>query len=154
MRRQKQRNYGYYSVSDEATGNGKYIHKEDNMALFVRDQVVQIYSVREATGKDGKERSYANIGFLSSSRVQGTDDYSNDEALYVSGLVKGKAALEFLKAVEPKSLALVTLKVYSYSTEKEGKKIQNTAWDILKAEPFVSKGKEEPKFQEDPDLPQ
>lgn len=124
------------------------------MALFIRDQISQVYGLREVKGKDNKERVYANLGFLSSSKVQGTEDYAKDEPLYISALVKGKSAIELLKKTEAKSLISTTVKVYTYSVEKNGVKEQRTAWEILTAIPYIPKAKKEepePTFQDVPD---
>jgi hypothetical protein len=126
------------------------------MALFLRDQVAQFYGVRVVKGKDSKERVYADIGFLSSSKVKGTDDYAADEPLYVSVLVKGQEAQKAVNAAETKSLLSITAKIYSYSVEKNGKKERREGWEILTAAPFIPQKKEaaaaEPSFSSEKEL--
>jgi hypothetical protein len=125
------------------------------MAYFIRDAVVQYYSVRVVRSKDSKERIYANIGFLSSSKIQGTDEYASDEPLYVSALVKGQAAQKVVDSSESKSLLTITAKVYSYNVAtKDNKKESRVAWEILTAAPFIPKSKQqqdEPHVQPEPD---
>jgi hypothetical protein len=122
------------------------------MALFIRDQVAQMYAVRKAVGKgkDGaqQERHYVDLGFLSNSKNQ-SGEFVQDEPLYISALVKGKEALSVLQKAEPKSLHTLTLKGSSYTVEKDGKRESRVLWQVLVAAPFVPKGKKdapEPSF--------
>jgi hypothetical protein len=120
------------------------------MALFLREQVAQFYSVRVVKGKDGNDRHYADIGFLSSSKVKGSDDYASDQPLYISAFIKGQEAQKLISATEAKALLSLTFKIYSYTVDKGGKKERRDAWEILQAQPFIPKAKsasaEQPTF--------